>query len=315
MKKIKYLLIALLVIVFLASFVGCYMVSGQRMDTVKGTYKLTTYTYTPKYERKDGFTPRTINYIEDEDYLQEVYLVITGTGNGYYVFKDVNNSPFVRDVYLNYQYNTDDSSKVDFVTWNDSLSVNSENGLHKMGVTKNGLNYSKPAMDYTELFTQKKMRSEAMNIRWEKVSRATDLSYVEQQLGAMKHYNHDAFKTRGIYELERINIETGAILESEYQYVFCVLDTATNACSATVHYALKSDPTTRLSRTLTLENPLGNWNSIILNGLEWNIDEWNTHYFNNNETTGEKLTLDCVSNDISNEMLDWFINDRSRITA
>ncbi|MBQ8268666.1 MAG: hypothetical protein IJZ24_03155, partial [Clostridia bacterium] len=76
MKTIKRLLSVILIASSMLTLAGCYMISGQKMRNVQGTYKLTTYTYTPKYERKEGYTPRTFNYLEDEEYQYEDYLII-----------------------------------------------------------------------------------------------------------------------------------------------------------------------------------------------------------------------------------------------
>ena len=80
MKKFKRLIAICLVVAFMAAFAGCYMVSGQKMKNLKGTYKLTHYTRTPKHERKEGYTQKTTNYLEDADYMYEDYLIITGSG-------------------------------------------------------------------------------------------------------------------------------------------------------------------------------------------------------------------------------------------
>lgn len=52
MKKVKCLLSLILVLAFVISLTSCYVISGQTMKTIKGTYKLTKYTYTPSHERK-----------------------------------------------------------------------------------------------------------------------------------------------------------------------------------------------------------------------------------------------------------------------
>ena len=158
MKNIKRLLALMLLLSFLLSAVGCYFISGQRMRNVKGTYKLTHYTYTPKYERREGYTPKTTDYINDEEYKYEVYLVVTGTGTGYYVHKDAGGNAYVKEVTLRYEYSSDDSSKVEYVIFNDAISVNKDDGFNRLGVAKNNLNYTKNAIDYTELFTKRPLR-------------------------------------------------------------------------------------------------------------------------------------------------------------
>ncbi len=308
MKKFaKYFLSALLILSLLASATGCYMVSAQKMDTVKGTYKLTTYTYIPKYERKEGYTPKTINYIEDENYQYEDYLVVTGTGTGYYVHKEANSPAYAKEVTLSYEYDPEDSKKIQYVTYNDAISGNETSGIHKLGVTKNGLNYSKAGFDYTELITKKPMRTEDITVRWEKVKRATDLSYVEKQLGEIKKYDYQAFGKRGIYELRSpFETESGIVLDSEYQYFYYVIDTASGQNKVTAYYATKDDPTNPMVREATILHEAGDWSEITIDGVVWTLDPlWAKDYYN--ESDGIKNTITCVSNDISDAMIQSLI--------
>ena len=181
MRIFKRLLALALLVAFALTASGCYVISAQRMWRVKGTYKLTAYTYTPQYEKREGYTPRTYNYVEDEEYRYEVYLVVTGEGSGYYVRKDADTAAYYKTVSLSYEY-SEDSQKVAYVIYN---GVDPIGGVNKLGVTKNHLGYSKPGFDFTQLFTEKSMRSEDLYVSFEKVDRATNLSYVEKQLGPL----------------------------------------------------------------------------------------------------------------------------------
>ena len=310
MKTIKRLLAMLLIISVLLTMASCYVISGQKMRRVKGTYKLTHYTYTPSYERKEGYTPNSKNYVEDEEYLYEDYLIITGTSTGYYVHKAVGEEPYVKEITLSYEYDSDDSSKVEYVIFNDSITVNENSGIHRLGVTRNNLNYAKNALDYTELFTKRPMRSEAISVRWERVDKATDLSYVQKQIGSMKKYDYKSYAYRGIYELVSIaEVETGKVLESQYQYLFYVIDTADGTAEAKVVYATKENPTERITKTVSISNDSGDWSRIRLDGAEWIADPiYSTHYYN--ELDGIKSSLTCVSQSITDVTLDYIIESR-----
>lgn len=310
MKRLKYFVTSLLVaLVVLMSF-GCYMVSGQKMDRVKGTYKLTDYTRIPQYERREGYTPKTINYLTDEDYQYEDYLVVTGSGSGYYVHKDVNTSAYSKEITLSYQYDEENNSLVEYVVYNDSVSVNASSGVHKLGVTKGYLNYSKPAFDYTELFSKRSMRSEDINVRWERVDKATDLSYVEKQLGTLKKYEYQDYAVRGIYEWEiSTNIETGETVESDYQYYYIVIDTAQGVTTAKISYALKETPTERVNQPVNISHTEGDWNSITIDGVVWSIEpDFGTYYYS--EVEGVKRQIVNRSSDVSDARLDELIADR-----
>ena len=308
MKTVKRLSAAILVIVMLLTSVGCYMISGQKMRNVKGIYKLTHYTYTPKYERKEGYTPRSYNYIEDEEYRYEDYLIITGTGMGYYVHKEANAPAYVKEVTLSYEYSTDDSSKVEYVVFNDAISVNENSGFHRMGVTKNRLNYTKSAIDYTELFTKRPMRSEAMSVRWEKVSRKTDLEYVEGLLGELKKYDYTAFGVRGIYQRNAPwDIETGVVQENPYRYFYYVIDTADNVPRATAYYAYNKTPTEQIVSDVEIKRLSEDWSQISVDGVIWNLEQPRGSIYYS-DTDGQRCTISRASSDISDASLQYLIN-------
>lgn len=304
MKIIKRLVALAVILCFLFTAVGCYFISSQKMRNLKGTYKLSHYTYTPSYERREGYTPRTYDYIADEEYLYEDYLIITGSVSGYYVHKQAGEEPYVKEVTLKYEYDSEDSSKVSYVVFNDAITVNSDSGFNRMGVSKNGLNYSKTAIDYTELFTKRPMRSESLSIRWEKVSRDTDLGYVEEQLGSLRKYDYRGFAVRGIYKLDDgYDANAGVFLDTPYHYYYYVIDTAEGELSATAYYAMKETPEVRETRTVSIERDAEDWSLITVDGRQWTIDPMLSRQYYN-ESDGVRTTLSCVSNDISDSSID-----------
>ena len=297
MKKIKVILSVLLIAALLAAMSGCYVIRGQKMDKVKGTYKLTNYTYTPSYERREGYTPDRRDYINDEKYQYEDYLIITGSGSGYYVHKQVGAPAFVREVTLSYEYSQEDSSKVEYVVWNDAISKNQTSDIYRLGVNGKSLNHSIAAFDYTQLFTKKQMRSEDLYVRWEKVDNATDLSYAQKQLGTLKEYDYEGYGVRGIYELwSSTDMETGTLVESKFQYFYYVIDTAKGTTTAKVYYALKETPTQQVEKTVPFSGD-GEWATMTIDGAIWYVDpDWGTYYYN--ESEGLKHQIICVSSDI-----------------
>ena len=308
MKSVKRLLAVILIAALILTLAGCYIISGQKMRNVQGTYKLTSYTYTPKYERKEGYTPRTFNYLEDEEYQYEDYLIITGTGMGYYVHKEASSPAYVKEVTLRYEYNSDNSSKVEYVIFNDALTVNESSGFNRMGVTKNSLNYTKNSIDYTELLTKRPMRSDSLTVRWTKVSRDTDLTYAVKALGELKQYDYNAFAKKGIYQRNAPwSIETGVVQETPYQYFYYVIDTAENEFKATAYYAMKDSPTEQVVSRLVLTRNAEDWSQISIDGVEWALEQpWGSNYYN--DTDGLRTTISRVSNDISDAILDELIS-------
>ena len=172
MKKLKFLAPILMVVVTLLLSVGCYIVSGQKMKNVKGTYELSSYT------RTNGKTNATTSYMETIGY--KAYLVVTGTSEGYYIFTDNSHAPNYRTVSLRYEYNQEDSSKVDYVYYR----FNGETEENKLGVTRDNLNFSRPAIKLSET-----IYSDGLSMSWKKADKALDMSYATAQLGALVEYS------------------------------------------------------------------------------------------------------------------------------
>ncbi|MBO4940088.1 MAG: hypothetical protein J6D30_03570 [Clostridia bacterium] len=165
-QKLKNIFsVCMLAILMMISF-GCYFVVAQPMNKLKGTYHMTRYTVT------DGGNDSVTDYIEDRGY--DVYLIITGTGTGYYVHSDPNTPAYYREVILSYEYDTEDASKVSRITYKFSVS---DSG-YSLGVSGKNLNFSKPPLKFSD-----KIYTDGRSMSMEKVSDAIDLSYVQSQLG------------------------------------------------------------------------------------------------------------------------------------
>ena len=308
MNILKRLFYAILVFAFLFSLTSCYIISAQPMNKLKGTYKLTTYTYTPTYERKEGVTPKTYDYVNGDEYKYEDYLIITGTSNGYYVHKEASGESYVKEITLAYEYSQDDSSRVEYVIYNDSVSKNSdEGGKHRLGVSKGTLNYSNSGIDFTQLVTKKKMHSESTSVRWEKVDKATDLSFVTDKLGNMKHYSYDSFAARGIYEINTyVNSDTLEHLHP-YQYFFIVIDTAYGINEANIYYATTEAPTEQIKRTVTF-SANEDFTVLTIDGTLWKVDEnFGKPYYNSTDGI-YTVTIRLASNNISTKNIEHYIS-------
>lgn len=181
MRTIKHLIAVLLVVALLFALAGCTIVNPQRMYRVKGTYKLTDYTVSPQGEEREGAAPRRIDYIADEDRLYEDYLIVTGQGTGYYVHKAAGEAATVQEISLSYQY-AEGGKKIEYVSYGDTESESPHGGI-RLSVSKHTLAYSKLSIRYTEPFTGRKMSTEGISVRFERISSKTDLSYAEKALG------------------------------------------------------------------------------------------------------------------------------------
>ena len=172
MKKMKFFAPILMVVMLLFLSVGCYMISGQKMKNVRGTYELTGYS------RTNGKTNSVTDYIETDGY--KAYLVVTGTGTGYYVYTDEDTVANYREVTLSYEYDTEDSSEVEYVIYRFAGADDEQ----RLGVTKGNLNFSRPVVKLSD-----KIYSDGINMSWKRVDDAVDLSYAEAQLGTLVEYS------------------------------------------------------------------------------------------------------------------------------
>ena len=161
-----------MVMMMLLLSVGCYMVSGQKMRNVQGTYELTSYT------RTHGKTNAVTDYLTEDGY--KAFLVVTGTGEGYYVYTDVDTAPTYRKVSLSYEYSAEDGSKVEYVHYR----FEGDTDAQKLGVTRGNLNFSRPAIKFSDT-----VYSDGLSMSWNKVDSAVDLSYAQAQLGTLTEYS------------------------------------------------------------------------------------------------------------------------------
>ena len=170
MKKLRFLAITVLGLAVMFVAAGCYMIKGQKMSKVKGTYELTSYS------RTNGKTNSVTDYLTD-GYV--AYLIVTGTSEGYYVISDGENDPYYKNATLSYLYNQEDASIVEYVIYR--LEGSSEE--QKLGVAGGNLNFSRPAIKFSE-----NVYSDGLSMSFKKVSKKTDLSYAQEKLGNIAQY-------------------------------------------------------------------------------------------------------------------------------
>ena len=212
MKKLRRICIAIATILMsVFALSSCMVIQAQKMDKVKGTYVLTSYT------RTNGKTNKTTDYITDG---YESYLVVTGSSQGYFVHKDNQTEAYSRKVFFTYTYDEEQTSKVARVRYS---FVNGGTG-DDMGVTAGGLNYSKPRIYLSDL-----VNSDGYSISWKKVDNATDLSYVKSQVGELREYDLGDYEVEGIYSAYGPYWENNASNATEnpvnpYVYYFAEFD-------------------------------------------------------------------------------------------
>ncbi|MBQ7369346.1 MAG: hypothetical protein IJW58_00045 [Clostridia bacterium] len=265
LRKICMILATALTMVFLA---GCYVVQAQPMKNVKGTYQLTKYTYTRAYDHGKP-KPTAIDYIVDRGF--EEYLVVTGTGAGYFVHKDNETEAYCLNVNLAYQNSEEDSSKIDRFKYQIPLD---NSWSEDFGVTKGGLNYYLPSVNWGQWLGH----SKEVDIDWKKVSDATDLSYVETKFPNLTKYTNEEWAMNVVFELSSTkNITTQEWVQEEdnpYEYYYIAINSIEK--QATTYYALKENLIQQKeTKSITL---VDGWNTIQIDGVEWTKNDGSYTY-------------------------------------
>lgn len=215
-KAIIYLIAVCILLVSLsASLVAC---NPAKIEKVVGTYQLVLDTRT-KYEQE------TVDNIEA--YGREAYLVVTGDDYGYYVYKDDDTPAFARKVKLEYSEN-------------DKNEITSVSFILGEGERSNSffVDSNKETMLISRWRAATKL-TDAYDIEYKKISKATDLSVVQKLYNDMPVFDYDLYQFNGMFYTE---IDNGLQKNfSEYIYKYYLVDSAT--CKATLYYALKQDKT------------------------------------------------------------------------
>ncbi len=190
MKKLRRILLAVLLCVCSIFASGCYLTQAQTMKNVKGTYQLARYDRTDEGVDEEGKKFSTVTDEIEEKGL-EVYLVVTGAQTGYYAYKSATEGAYIKEVAFTYETSTDDANKYTFVCFKDAL----EKEFKKLGVTKNSLNFSRPSI-YTTI-GKAELKQAGYNERWDKVDKATDISFIAKKWGEVPQYTYEEWANRG----------------------------------------------------------------------------------------------------------------------
>lgn len=167
MKRLKSLTLVVIFALAMTFSLGCYVINAQPMSKLKGTYELRSYSWT------NAKTNESTSYITKYEYV--AYLVITGTGEGYYVWKSVDFPATKEAVSLRYEYSQEDSSKVEYVYYK-----RESDDEKKFGVNGKNLNFSRPVVKLSD-----NVYTHGESMSFAKLSDVTDLSYVISMLGEL----------------------------------------------------------------------------------------------------------------------------------
>jgi len=226
MKKVLLSIMTAALVVFcgLGAF-GCTMSQPGLMKKLKGTYRLT------------GFTRNYNNGEAPLDILAQdkinAYLVIDGTQFGYLVYSDEQTPLSSRQVRTTYIYDgeTENISQVVYEAESNQKPLFGEERLGFMS-RDSELNRSLPHLVWeNHSFVNKYTES----VVWKKVDKATDLAFVQKELGQTPDPAPFALLPfHGAFSMENHDLE-----QYGYLYSFIKIDVFTK--KAEMYYALSSD--------------------------------------------------------------------------
>jgi hypothetical protein len=208
------------------------MVNSVKLKDVVGTYKITNYT-------SDG-----VDLIAKKQI--EAYLVINSSGKSYYVYKDSKTDLYVREMQIRLVQDTENSSKYAYVEY----KLDHQGDYEKLAINKKILNAHTFHYDWRngELYQYQDY------LTFEKVNRATDLSYVQKCLGELPNvieYGYGLYD--GVYSYQYANLPGDWLSQAfDESFVYLYVDLKIASSSADVYYMLKSDEIERVEKDLAV---------------------------------------------------------------
>ena len=240
MKK-HALLIAFIALILCVPFVmtACYVSNPAPLKDIVGTYELTTFNI-GSIDEKDA-EGNAVSHDQIKENGAVGYLVIKADGTGYQVYKDKNNPLRVLEIKITFNYDGEEAEKVNNIEYTSGITYSTKetlsngkpqspiNGREKLGVNFKAFNkkltFNNPAVFKSTI---------SQNVVYKRVNKATDLSYVQKQIGQTP--------AALPYDVAGLNgwIEDGnALYNNDYVYYFAKLDVAKK--KADIYYALKED--------------------------------------------------------------------------
>ena len=229
----RFALVFTLIITILLSSTGCYMVSAVKLKDLVGTYKISTYT-------SDG-----TDLIAKKQ--MEAYLVINSGGKSYYVYKDASTELYVREIELRLTQDTENPSKYAYVEYR----LDHQSDYEKLAINKSVLN----AHSFHYDWRNGSLYQYQDYVTFEKVNKATDLTYVAKCLGALPNVIEFGYGLYdGVYTHQYTSLPGGDSSSSWFDepFVYLYIDLRVASLTADVYYMLKSDEVERVEKDLAV---------------------------------------------------------------
>lgn len=230
-RRIISLALVLTLILSAAILSGCYFVRSGTNKQIQGTYLLTHYSGNEDYIARDGIA---------------LLIVIDGSGAGYYAYRDNDTEPFIAELRYTLEADEEEAGKYSYI----NIDFGDGETPHHMAInadlTSTKLNSREPKFK-GNIFDGSLTVDYYIDVDFEKVDGATDLSYITKdfkdakQFGFAEKYAEGTYESFGdrLYTAPNASSETEISAENPFVYFYIDIDLMMG--QATVRYMLKSD--------------------------------------------------------------------------
>ena len=185
MKRIlATVLLAALLVTSLFTLSGCYTIKSGKMRSVEGTYELTGYSTDENEIEANGI---------------KLYIVIKSDGNGYYAYTDNDTPLYFAEMKCRF---TQDPEKSGYYSYVELNFTGGNDAWEKLGINagwrEKNLNSNLPKYK-GNIFDGTYGVDYYVNVDFTRVSRRTDLSYIESVLGKQDVKPYGSMKFGGVY--------------------------------------------------------------------------------------------------------------------
>ncbi len=226
----KFTAIILVLILILSATVlgGCYFVRSGTVKQIQGTYILTLYSGNEDYIARDGMT---------------LLMVLDGQGSGYYAYKDNDTDPFIAGLRYTMEADAEESGKYSYI----NVDFGNGDEAHHLAVnadlTSTKFNSQQPVWK-GNLFAGDLAIDYYVNVNFEKVDKATDLSYIREDFSTATVFDYGTRRVGGTYHMFG---DTVQLIPNDYSsnapspFVYFYVDIDMHTSRATVWYMLRAD--------------------------------------------------------------------------
>ena len=218
-------MVLILILSVAAVFSSCYITKSGKMKQIEGTYELTVYS-------------GKSNYLAEREI--KLLMVIRSDGTGYYAYQREGVDPHVAELRCRFLQDPDESGKYDYVEINfDGSSEYVKFGVYAT-LKSTTLNFQKPVFT-GNIFKGDYRIDYYIDADFNRVDKATDLSYINNNFGMHNPLPFGALRFDGTHELRQVSPAPEFMGEVENPYVYSFLELDIVGNTARVRSMLKGE--------------------------------------------------------------------------